>query len=192
MKLTTPRLILRALRKSDAAYIAKYIGDREISRNLLVVPHPYTLKDAREFLARCAEKARQRKRDNYIFALELKSERHYIGQIGIREINDFNGTATLGYWLGRPYHRQGLMSEALAAILKFAFSKLKLRRLNVTAFAENRASNALIKKIGFTHEGFARKSARDRATDTIHDEHCYGLLKTDWLKHRAAARRAAH
>jgi RimJ/RimL family protein N-acetyltransferase len=191
MKLTTPRLILRNLRKSDAAHIVKYVGDLEIARNLLLVPHPYALKDARAYLALCAKLSRQRTQKKYRFALELKSERHFIGFIGIREIDAFNGTATLGYWLARPYHRQGLMSEALAAILKFAFTKLKLRRLNLTAFAENKASNALIKKMGFTFEGRSKKSARDRATGTIHDENFYGLLKTDWLKHRAATRRAA-
>jgi len=182
MMLSTPRLVLRDLRRSDAASIAKHINDREIAINLLAVPHPYALKDAREFLACCAKNARKQKPSLYNFALELKSEHQFIGCIGLRNVDNFNGTCTLGYWLARPFHRQGLMSEAIAAILKFAFVKLKLRRIGVHVFVENRASNSLLKKMGFVLEGTAKSAARDRATGTIHDDNFYGLLKEDWLK----------
>lgn len=184
MKLTTPRLVLRDLRKSDAASIAKYVCDREIAKNLLVVPHPYALKDAHEFLARWAKFKLKRKREIYNFALELKSTGELIGLIGIKDIHYFNGTGDLGFWLGRPYHRQGLMSEAVAEVLKFAFTKLKFRRVSVGAFAENKASNGLIKKMGFKYEGLFKQSVRDRATGAIHDVNHYGLLKEDWLKHK--------
>ena len=113
MKLTTPRLILRDLRMSDAASIAKYVSDRELAKNLLVVPHPYALKDAHFFLTLCAKYMRKRKRAVYNLALELKSTGELIGLVGIKDLNYFNGTGDLGYWLGRPYHRQGLMSEAV-------------------------------------------------------------------------------
>jgi ribosomal-protein-alanine N-acetyltransferase len=74
------------------------------------------------------------------------------------------------------------MSEAVAEVMKFAFTKLKFRRLSVCAFAENKASNGLIEKLGFKHEGVFRKSVRDRATGAIHDTQHYGLLKEDWLR----------
>lgn len=184
MKLTTPRLVLRDLRKGDAASITKYVSDREIAKNLLVVPHPYSLKDAKVFLALCAKFKTKRRREVYNVALELKSTGELIGLIGIKDIHYFNGTGDLGFWLGRPYHRQGLMSEAVAEVLKFAFIKLEFRRVSVCAFAENKASNGLIKKLGFKHEGIFQKSVRDRATGAIHDTHHYGLLKQDWLKRK--------
>ncbi len=184
MKLSTPRLVLRELRKSDAANIAKNVSDREVAKNLLVVPHPYSLNDAYEFLARCANYQQTRPRVIYNFALELKSERQLVGLIGLKDVNRFNGTGSLGYWLARLHHRQGLMSEAVAAMIEFAFAELKLRRIEVCAFAENRASNGLIKKLGFTYEGKGRQSLRDRATGAIHDENRYGLLKGAWRKLR--------
>jgi len=184
MKLTTPRLVLRELRQDDAASIAKYVSDREIAKNLLVVPHPYSLKDAHEFLARCAKYRKKRLREVYNLALELTSERQLIGLVGLKGVDQFNGTGSLGYWLAQDYHRQGLMSEAVAAMIDFAFTELKLRRIDVCAFSENRASNGLIKKLGFTYEGKARKSLRDRATGAIHDENRYGLLQNDWLKRK--------
>ena len=182
MNLSTPRLVLRELRKGDAAGIAQYVSDREVAKNLLVVPHPYSLKDANGFLARCAKYQKKRPREIYNMALELKSTRQFIGLVGFKDVNHFAGTGSLGYWLGLPYHRQGLMSEAVAALIDFAFAELKLRRIDVCAFTENRASNGLIKKLGFTYEGKARKSLRDRATGGIHDESRYGLLKEDWRK----------
>ena len=72
------------------------------------------------------------------------------------------------------------MTEALKSLLKFAFEKLKLRRINVSASTKNEASNNLIKKFGFKFEGMKRKALRVKSTGKIHDENIYGLLKSEY------------
>lgn len=69
MKLTTERLILRPLKDSDAKDVAKGVGDLDISRWLLVVPHPYSLKDARTWIESNKKKWKQKKEK--IILLEL-------------------------------------------------------------------------------------------------------------------------
>jgi [ribosomal protein S5]-alanine N-acetyltransferase len=181
MRLVTKRLILRDLKASDAKSITRHVNNLKVTRYLLKVPHPYSLKEAKVYLKRILLSQKKRPRDKYSFGITLKGRDEVIGHCSIENVDAFQGTATLGYWLSEDYWRQGIMTEAAEAVLDFAFRKLKLRRVNVSAFAENPASNALIKKLGFTYEGTARKKCRSKATGKIHDEHIYGLLREDWL-----------
>jgi len=105
-----------------------------------------------------------------------------IGGLGIDKINWFDGVATLGYWLGEAYWRNGYMTEAASAALRFAFEELNLNRINVKAAIENTASNATIQKLGFVFEGIQRQNYRARATGELHDANSYELLKEDWLR----------
>ena len=182
MKIETERLILRDLMKSDAKDIQENINNVKVSEFLLVVPHPYSIVDANSFIKNAIKAANKKPRKDYTFGIELKSKQLVIGVFGISNVSEFEGTCSMGYWLGEKYWQQGLMTEAFIAALNFVFNSLQLRRVNVYAFAENEASNNLIKKMGFKFEGVGRKSHRDKATGNIHDDNFYGLLKEEWLQ----------
>jgi RimJ/RimL family protein N-acetyltransferase len=98
-------------------------------------------------------------------------------------VDHFNQTATVGYWLGEAFWRQGIMTEAACKVIRFAFEDLNLRRLNINAFVENVPSNNLIKKLGFVFEGTKIQAAKSRATNKVHDTHNYRMLKEEW-EHR--------
>ena len=68
----------------------------------------------------------------------------------------------------------------MSELIDFAFKKLKLRRLNLPAYVENVASNALAKKLGFKLEGTLRKYHKIKSTGRIHDANIYGLLREEW------------
>ena len=182
MKLITKRLIIREIRNKDKKDLLKNINDLDVSRNLLVVPYPYKNKDAEWWINKCEKEAKEKPRKNYNLIIELKSKKVLIGGVGLVKVDRFQGTAEVGYWLGKNYWRKGFMSETLKAILNFAFKKLKLRRMNLDTFRENKASSNLAKKNGFKFEGVKRKSVRSKADGKIHDDKIYGLLKEDWLK----------
>ena len=82
------------------------------------------------------------------------------------------------------FRSQGIMTEAIKRVINFAFNTLKLRRLDVEACPENKASNSLIKKIGFKYEGRRKKFVKAKSTKKIHDLDIYGLLKEDWRKRK--------
>jgi len=182
MKLETKRLILRDIETKDAKDIVANVNNLNVSRNLLVVPYPYSMKDAKEWIKDCKKNARKNPREGYSLGIELKLEKKLIGSIGLHKVNRYQGTAQIGYWLGENYWRKGYMYEAASKVLDFAFNKLKLRRLDIEAFAENRGSNELIKKLGFRYEGTRVKRLRSKADGKIHDEIKYGLLKKDYKK----------
>ena len=182
MKIKTKRLIIRDLKIKDAKDVSKEANNLKVSRYLLLVPHPYNLKSAKEFINYCLKKSKEKDRVSYELGIEF--EGNVIGIIGLTKIDRFQGTANIGYWLGEGYWRRGIMSEAVVAMINFAFKKLKLRRIDIAAFNENEASNELIKKIGFVYEGTRKKRAKAKSTGRIHDENMYGLFKKDWLRNR--------
>jgi len=65
-------------------------------------------------------------------------------------------TGQVGYWIGPEYARQGLMSEALGALVHHAFTSLDLSRLEAACLPENAASRALLERSGFKYEGVAQ------------------------------------
>lgn len=174
MKIKTSRLVIRAPTSRDIPDILEGINDLNVSKWLLVVPYPYKLKDAKDWVKKKKDKESVR------FNIELKKEKKIIGGIDIHHIDERQKTATVGYWLNTKYHGQGYGSEALKAILDLAFSKLKLRRLEAEVFEGNEPSSYLLEKFGFQKEGLRRKSCVCKATNKIHNALIYGLLKEEY------------
>lgn len=65
--------------------------------------------------------------------------------------------ASLGYWVGEPFARQGIMTRAVGAAIPFAFDHLRLNRLEAACLPTNTASIRLLEKCGFSREGYARR-----------------------------------
>lgn len=63
---------------------------------------------------------------------------------------------SVGYWCGRGFARQGLTLAAVRALSEFAFRTLGLHRLEAACIPDNAPSRSLLKKAGFTEEGFAQ------------------------------------
>ena len=173
--LKTKRLILREINKKDEKQIIENINNLNVSRWLLVVPYPYRKKEAKWWINHVREK-----KEDYQFAIELKDEKAYIGGIGLTKVDKFQGTATIGYWIGEKYWGKGYGTEALGAVLNFAFNKLKLRRVEAGVFVGNHASGKLLEKFGAKLEGIMRKAKRCKATKEIIDEQMYGILKEEF------------
>src|SRR6202012_998808 len=93
------------------------------------------------------------------------------GLVGVINLNEIiRGAfqnASLGYYAFVPHAGQGLMREGLQLVLRDAFTKLKLHRLEADIQPGNRSSIALVQKCGFIYEGTARRllKVRDRWQD---------------------------
>jgi RimJ/RimL family protein N-acetyltransferase len=182
MELETKRLILRKAKKSDWQDIMEGAGDLNVSKNMTTVPYPYAKSDAEWFVKDSIKKWNDKK--SYSFFIELKSEKKVIGVMTLGNINEFSGTSTTGSWINKKYWKKGYITEAKIAVNDFAFNVLKLRRVNSTVYADNKASNATQSKMGYKLEGFSKKAQRSKSSGKIHDINIYGLLKEDWKKAR--------
>ncbi|MEX5729611.1 ribosomal-protein-alanine N-acetyltransferase [Rhodovulum iodosum] len=65
-------------------------------------------------------------------------------------------SGTLGYWIGRPFARQGYMREAIDAVVHHAFVLADLSRIEAACLPENAASRGVLEKCGFKYEGVAQ------------------------------------
>ena len=181
MELKTERLVLRELAESDAKDIKENANSKGISKYLVLMPYPYSLKDAKEFINHALEASMERPRKEYNFGITLHGEGKVIGIISIDSISMVHETGNIGYWLGENHHRKGYMTEAFRKVLDFSFNELELRRINMRAFVENVASNKLISNMGFVYEDTQIEALKDKATGKLHDEHIYRLLRKEYL-----------
>lgn len=183
MKINTKRLIIRDFKLGDEISTRENVNNLNVSKWLLVVPYPYKKPDALWWINECIKNQKKKPRESFEFAITLKkNKQEVIGGVGLSKVNLYEGTAELGYWLGENYWKCGYGYEAAKKVLEFAFKKLKLRRMNVSAFKKNKGSNALIKKLGFKFEGMRKKFHKTKATGEIVDANFYGMFKEDWKK----------
>jgi RimJ/RimL family protein N-acetyltransferase len=139
--LKTARLVLRAPRPDDAKAIKALISDRRVSENMATIPHPYTLKDARSFIANAAGKP--------LFVITRDDGRLIGGGgIGLRPRG-----YEIGYWIGVPYWGNGYATEAARALVDHAFRDLDLTELLAGARVTNPASRRVLEKCGFQWTG---------------------------------------
>ncbi len=98
-------------------------------------------------------------RDNRGLPLFLirKEDNQVVGGINLDNFqHGVSRSCTVGYWMGEPFARQGYMGEALPAVVKYAFAKLDVSRIQAGTLPENAPSRALLVKSGFIEEGTAR------------------------------------
>lgn len=143
--LQTPRLLLRPLELSDADQAQILFPHWEIVRYLsTTVPWPYPPDGAHTFYRDVALPA-IRRGDEWYWTLRLKTEPdQLIGCISLVKGEKDNR----GFWLGLPWHRQGLMTEACEAATSFWFNVLKFPRLRVPKAVANTASRRISEKSG--------------------------------------------
>ena len=89
--------------------------------------------------------------------LERREDGVLLGAITLDNIRRGPAQAgTLGYWIGQPYARMGYMSEAIAALVHYAFTTLDLSRVEAACLPENTPSRGVLEKAGFKYEGVAQ------------------------------------
>jgi ribosomal-protein-alanine N-acetyltransferase len=109
------------------------------------------------------------------WGIELKKENKLIGTCGFHNFNDKHYRCEIGYELNERYWRKGYMSEALIPIIDFAYEYLNINRIQALVYKDNKSSERLLKKLGFTHEGLLRKYAYFR--NKFEDLNLFSLIK---------------
>lgn len=116
---------------------------------------------------------------NECFLILRKEDEAILGVINISQI--FLGgfkSAYLGYYLFEGFAGKRYMSDAMRAILRHAFSNLKLHRLEANIQPYNESSIRLVKNCGFIKEGFSRKYLKIGGEWRDHER--WAIIKEDW------------
>jgi ribosomal-protein-alanine N-acetyltransferase len=107
-----------------------------------------------------------------------RSDARLIGAITLDNVRRGpSQSGQVGYWIGEHFARQGLMTEALSAMVNHAFAALDLSRIEAACLPENAASRALLDRCGFVHEGVARGYLQ--IDGRWRDHVLYAILRSD-------------
>lgn len=147
----TDRLLLRDIRMEDVLeYYERLWGDGDVCRYLLSDPH----QDISESMA-SIEKilARYEAGGCYRWGIALQEDDSLIGVIELLRFDEAADTCSFAYMLGSDYWNQGYGTEALKAVIRFAFEKMDIDRILADHMAPNAASGAVMRKAGMKHTG---------------------------------------
>lgn len=184
VELHTPRLLLRPLQLSDAQQTQLLFPHWEIVKYLnAIVPWPYPADGALTYYRDVALPAIERG-DEWQWTLRLRqsSEKH-IGAISLHRSLSLHRTSpdNRGFWLGLPWHGQGLMTEAVIAVNDFWFDVLGFPVLRAPKAVGNLASRRISEKTGMR---LVATEGRDFVSGR-HPSEIWEITMDEWHKARA-------
>ena len=171
----TPRLLLRRMTLRDARDIYAYSQDPEVARHVLWEAHK-SLRDSKAYIRWVMQQYRTGAPSSW--CMVEKATGTVIGTIGFMAWQAEHASVELGYSLARRLWNQGLMTEALRAVLRECFTTLRLNRVEAQHFSRNPASGRVMAKCGMKHEGTLRGRIRNKGE--FMDVEMWGILKADW------------
>lgn len=114
----------------------------------------------------------------YAFFIFSEADNQLVGGITYSNIRrGVTQSASAGYWVGRRFARQGVMSAAICLTLDWAFGEMGLHRVEAACLPENIPSADLLLKCGFTEEGYARRYLR--INGRWQDHRLFAILESD-------------
>ena len=177
VNLETDRLLLRPFRVEDAEdMFSNWASDPEITRYLTWLPHRSVAETENLLSAWCTLYDDPR---IYLWVLELKSTGQAVGSISVVDRSEQHEHCSLGYALSRALWGQGLMTEAVRAVLGFLFREVGCHRVQAWCRVENPASARVMEKAGMTKEACLREIYKTRDGDFT-DLYLYSILHHEW------------
>ncbi|QKJ66252.1 GNAT family N-acetyltransferase [Deefgea piscis] len=176
--LHTERLILREIVDADAQALFAIHGCAEVMRYFGSDP----LMELAQAKALVATFSHWRGEGNsgIRWGISQKSDGKLLGSCGFFRWNHAWRSAMVGYELAQSAWGQGLMQEALAAILPYGFHAMNLNRIEAQIHPDNAASLQLMPKLGFVHEGQLREAGfwGGKFNDFVQ----FGVLRREYLE----------
>lgn len=176
MILETQRLILRPVTREDAEDMFEYASDVRVTSMTRFEPHR-TLEDSRQAIE-TVFLTRVERGWPAAFALVDKKTNKMIGTCDFWPVSNVEKTFEMGYALNPEYWGQGLMTEAGRAVIHYAFRSYGVDRLELKHVKENKLSQSVALKLGFTQEGIKRQAAK--TVYGMDDLVIYGFLKEEY------------
>ena len=170
------RVSLRPPRAGDASHLAALARASRRLHRPWVYP-PTTAPAVRRWI-RAAGPTRHR------LLVCRKDDGAVVGVINLNEIvRGAFQSAYLGYYAFAPHARQGLFTEGLALVLRHAFRRLGLHRLEANIQPANLASRRLVRRLGFRREGFSPRYLKIGGRWRDHER--WAIVREAWAPARS-------
>ena len=175
----TKRLTLRAAKMSDAEDLYEYSRDPAVAKHVLWDAHT-SIHQTRAYIRYLIRQYKNGQPSSFVISITETGK--VVGTIGFMWIQQENRSAEVGYSLSRRYWNQGIMSEALQAVVEFGFTKLNLNRIEAQHECDNPASGKVMLHAGMRHEGTLRQRIYNKGRYA--DVDLYAIVRSDYLKNR--------
>ncbi|HEX5826965.1 MAG TPA: GNAT family protein [Candidatus Limnocylindrales bacterium] len=176
------RVYLRPAERSDIPLFVRWLNDARTSRTLAAVA-PLSIPLEEAWFERTVE---AQGRDGYHFTICLLEDDRPIGTVGLFGLDLRNGNAALGITIGDPADtNQGLGTDALRALVGWAFDMLRLERVWLDVYDFNPRARSVYERIGFVFEGTQRHAIFRHGAFV--DVHRLAVLSGEWRALQAAS-----
>lgn len=135
-----------------------------------------SIEDTKGFIKSC----RQGYAENNSMTTFILFKGEIVGTAGYNKIDWTNKIAYIGYWLGKDYQGNGIMTKVAKVLTDYAFHELGLNKVSISAAVENKKSRSIPERLGFVNEGCIRQA--EWLYDHYVDHMVYGMLARDWDK----------
>jgi len=177
VRIETPRLILRQFTPDDAPDVFHgWMSDPAVSRFMTWLPHRELFETETLLDAWCSLYNDPRV---YNWALVLRENLRVIGNVSVTDRSDRHENCELGYCLAPACWGQGLMPEAVRAVITYLFRDVGYHRIVARHRRDNPASGRVMQKCGMQFEGTARGAYHTREGD-FSDLDTYAVISTDF------------
>ncbi len=172
--ISTAELQIRIVQEDDLSDLFAVNSDDEVTR-FLPYPSWQSIEDGEAWYQRMCDL--HATGTGLQFVISHTASACVIGSCLLFRLEEESARAEIGYVMGRKYWNKGHTYEALTGLINYAFTSCALRRLEAEIDSDNLASNNLIAKLGFIHEGLLRQrwTSKGRNKDT----NIYGLLREE-------------
>ncbi len=143
------RVVLRPLEKEHLARCVKWFNDPDVTY-FLGREEPLTMAEEERWFSEYRSKV-----DEEIYAIEVDG--NHIGNVGLHGIDRANRKASLGIVIGeKEYWSRGLGTDAMDTVLRYAFDRLRLHKVNLDVIDYNERAIRVYERFGFVREGVRR------------------------------------
>ena len=174
----TSRLILRRAMREDAEPMFRnWASDPEVTKYLTWPAHGSIAVSEMVIGSWLQE---YEKESYYQWMIVLKELNEPIGSISVVRQREDIAEAEIGYCIGKNWWHQGIVTEALAAVIDYLFAEVGTNRVSARHDPNNPHSGGVMRKCGMKYEGTNR--ACDRNNQGICDAAQYSILRNEWHK----------
>ncbi len=179
MQFHTTRLTLREVSLADVSVIHELLSLPETDRfNTMGIPE--SMEVTAQLVINWLEEIKNPKRTTYVFSTELGYTRQFIGLFALSLGKPMYKKGEIWVKLHSNFWNQGYATEGVKQILKFAFTDLKIHRVEAGCAVENIASKRVLEKVGMVQEGLFRANLPIRGQWIDNFE--FAILDTDYEK----------
>ncbi len=115
--------------------------------------------------------------DGKAMSCAIEYRKQIVGNCAFNSINHNLKTVEIGYWIGKQYQGNGVITRVCRYLIDYAFSKLDIEKVQIAAAEDNHPSRAVCERLGMRLEGIITN--REKVGDRVLNHAIYGIHRTE-------------